>query len=149
MSLEQFMARIRIDSRGCWLWSGAITPNGYGMLRRSKSTIRSHRASWEFFKGAIPRGMCVCHRCDVRNCCSPHHLFLGSHADNNLDREQKCRTARGEMLRPKLTADAVSQIRGSNETPAALAVRMGVHPQTIRDVRRGKTWRHVLLQGAA
>jgi len=36
--------------------------------------------------GIIPPGIQVCHKCDVRHCCNPDHLFLGTREQNNLDR---------------------------------------------------------------
>lgn len=77
---------IPVPWSGCWLWEGYVR-SGYGRLRQ-KSV---HRLAWEDANGPIPNGMSVLHRCDVRLCCNPDHLFVGTNADNNRDMSSKGR----------------------------------------------------------
>lgn len=78
--LERIRRRIKISPGGCWLWSGAIAPNGYGSLgigQRSLSAARkiyAHRLSYELHVGAIPEGLDLDHLCRVRHCVNPSHL---------------------------------------------------------------------------
>ena len=81
---------------GCLLWLGAIGTSGYGKTSYRKKHLSAHRAAYEAFVGQIPLGMHVCHRCDVPLCINPAHLFLGTHAENMLDRDHKGRTLRHE-----------------------------------------------------
>jgi hypothetical protein len=67
---------------GCWLFDGATTGGGYG--RHSKRKY-AHRIAYEKWVGPIPDGMLVCHKCDVKLCCNPDHLFLGTDEDNIMD----------------------------------------------------------------
>lgn len=46
---------------------------------------------WEQANGPIPKGMCVLHRCDVRHCVNPNHLWLGTQRENIADRDAKGR----------------------------------------------------------
>lgn len=75
---------------GCWIWTGAITERGYGVIRNGNKFIRSHRASYMIYKGD-PNNLFVCHTCDVPSCVNPDHLFLGTCQDNINDRDRKGR----------------------------------------------------------
>lgn len=79
----------------CWLWEGCLKADGYGWLMRGKSiNWTAHRYSWFIHNGEIPNNLHVLHKCDVRNCVNPNHLFLGTHQDNMLDMVQKKHTVR-------------------------------------------------------
>lgn len=71
---------------GCWLWTGVINKSGYGTISCSqfKETL-AHRVSWIIHFGNFNKDLEVCHKCDVRNCVSPYHLFLGTKEDNQRD----------------------------------------------------------------
>lgn len=80
----------------CWLWTGTLTWDGYGLFRHEGRRSGAHRFAYEFFVGPIPAGMQIDHLCRVRNCVRPDHLepvtpgentrrgaaALGSHCKN-------------------------------------------------------------------
>ena len=80
----------------CWLWTMAVSQDGYGKWVINRKTVISHRFVWELVNGPIPVGLFVCHTCDVRNCVRPDHLFLGTHKDNMRDMREKGRAAKGD-----------------------------------------------------
>lgn len=123
---------------GCWLWTGTVNDEGYGLIKVRGRIIRAHRAAYEDLVGPIPAGKLVCHKCDVRSCINPDHLFTGTVADNARDMGRK-----GRQHLSRLTAANVLEIRASDLSAATLAKAFGVHPVTIRDIRRRHTWRTI------
>jgi HNH endonuclease len=69
---------------GCHIWHGPLK-QGYGWLQYQGRMWRAHRLAWTVKHGSIPKGMILCHRCNVRRCVNPDHLALGTRADNNAD----------------------------------------------------------------
>lgn len=137
----------RLDKTGgddsCWIWRGYVNPkNGYGYAGEEiggGKTISVHRRSYELHHGVDPGELHVLHKCDVRLCGNPRHLFLGTPLDNWLDAVEKGRAA----VVPKLTTDDVVAIRRSSARTRDLVQQFSVTGQTISSVRRGLTWKHV------
>jgi hypothetical protein len=136
----------------CWLWTGA-TVEGYGSIGiRGAYPRGTHRVSWELAHGAIPPGVCVLHHCDARTCVNPDHLFLGTPADNirDMDAKGRRRSPRGSgHWASKFTEEQVREIRRTyvprrNGGTYELARRYGVTREAIRDIVKGKIWRHVV-----
>jgi len=130
---------------GCWLWTGALKENGYGAASWHARPGYAHRMAFEAFTGPIPAGMFVCHRCDVRSCCNPDHLFIGTQFDNMRDAARKGRTAvldRHPMA--KLTSTQVVAIReriASGRAAIRIAEEFGVSDATIRLIKHNRTWK--------
>lgn len=131
-------------AEGCWIWQGSRTTTGYGHAHiggRAGRDERSHRLTWKVHNGPIPAGMCVLHHCDVKPCCRPDHLYLGTKADNARDMQ-----LRMHRVGEKLTPDLVRQIRSARAAGARtgdLERLYGVSDTTILDVVSRKSWRHV------
>lgn len=144
--VAQFWGRVD-KTATCWLWTGRLDHKGYGIFDMNGKPRRAHRLSYEMACGPIPDGLLVCHRCDVRSCVNPSHLFVGTAADNNRDRDQKGRHVplRGEAHgRAKLTYEKVEQIRGLHRggwaTQKKLASMFAVSEPVIARIVHRRGW---------
>ena len=81
----------RLPWSGCWIWLKSLNNGGYGTVAVKGKSKFAHRFSWEFYRGPIPSGKNVLHRCDIPSCVNPDHLFIGSQTDNHLDSQTKGR----------------------------------------------------------
>lgn len=154
---ERFHEKIITSKEtGCWLWKGSLNNKGYGWININRKATLAHRVSWILKNGEIPPNMKVLHKCDIRNCVNPDHLFLGTLKDNMQDCSDKGRLSinwpryKGEQHKmSKLTESAVKEIRASrniNGYGDLLANKYGVNRQTIYDIARGKYWNHVPVE---
>ena len=141
---------VRAAADDCWMWDGAVWPSGYGVVRAYRHgvtlSVAAHRLALLRIGARVPANMDACHRCDVRLCVNPAHLFTGTRRENMQD----C-VAKGRLKKPrgeshwcaKLSAADVSAIRervAAGETQASLALRFGVHSATISRIAR-RAWR--------
>lgn len=135
----------------CWEWQGTINPNGYGMVRFQRKAHSAHRLSYEIHVGPIPDGMLVLHRCDNRRCVNPHHLRIGTDADNMRDKVNKGRQARlkgPQQGQSKLKPAQVWKIRllaKEGVTQAEIARRYGVSQPYISKIVRGEAWSYFTM----
>ena len=134
---------------GCWLWTGGTNSYGYGRVCHHSKVMVASRAAYAVFRGAIPDGGSILHRCDTPSCINPDHLFVGTQADNMRDMaaKKRQRPRRGRQNpNAKLCEEAVRQIRAQrNEglTYRAIAEFFGVTEQTVFAVMTKRLWGHV------
>lgn len=131
---QRLLAKYDVDEQGCWIWNRGTCGQGYGKLKRDGAYVSSHRLSYEHHKGEIPKGMLVCHTCDVRACINPEHLFLGTMSDNMRDCSQKGRSGGGGGGSPRLSASEKGEICqrvSCGESKRAVARSIGVSQGAI------------------
>jgi hypothetical protein len=74
------MERVEVDEDGCWIWTGALSTQGYGNIRigsrtdGSRRVVPTHIVMWESQNGPVSDGLELDHLCRVRACCNPAHL---------------------------------------------------------------------------
>lgn len=140
---ERFYVRVK-KTDGCWIWTGSKFRNGYGNFCMGKKMRHqlAHRYSYTIHNGQIPVGLCVLHRCDVRECVNPQHLFLGTQKDNSQDRISKCRPGGGKRKLNEAAVKEIYSMRGK-KTQKEIGGMFHVSRATIYFIWSRKTWRHV------
>lgn len=129
---------------GCWNWNGVLNCNGYGVKRYKGDKWLAHRLYYTRFKGQIPPGYLVCHKCDNPKCCNPSHLFVGTTRTNMIDMAQKGRskTPWGKNHPDSIPID-LDKLRGMvmmKMSHEAIAQHFGVSEGHMTRIINGKTW---------
>lgn len=128
---------------------GAVCADGYVRLGGARNGyLYAHRLIWETVHGPIPAGLEIDHRNGRRNDNRIVNLDLVTRQENVRRAVESGRVPLGmDKAEAKLTDDLVCEIRGSNLPTRTLALKLGVDPRTVRDARRGRTWRHIECRG--
>lgn len=132
----------RITESGCWIWLHSLTSEGYGQSwRKPVNENYAHRLTWKTFKGPIPDDMFVCHYCDIKSCCNPAHLFLGSSDDNIQDMINKDRNPKGKLHgMAKLTEEQVKAIRADARTNKNISKEYSISVTHVHRIKKHKSW---------
>lgn len=133
---------------GCLLWIGACGSSGYPQLTitdgaSKPKSIRIHKYVCEQANGPS-MGLNALHKCDVKSCINPDHLYFGTQKDNVRDSYLRNRVPdkSGENSKlNKLSWADVDKIRASGKTNSALAKKFKVAKSRISDIRTMKSWK--------
>lgn len=158
---KRYQHKIQLQD-SCWVLTQCYKDkDGYPIIGFNKRRWKASRLSYLLHNGEFDESLCVLHTCDVRGCINPDHLFLGTQADNVRDMVDKKRNFRGDDLSrlmkrlsrkgeknnlSKLSESQVIKIREDYKTvKSCLKVgRMyGVSAQTINNIIRGISWKHI------
>lgn len=148
---DRFLSRVD-KTEYCWNWTGSLPKagQGYGWFSLGRKSERAHRVAYKLFVGEIKSGLVVCHSCDNRRCVNPDHLFLGTPAENNIDRHKKGRSfiPIGEGHgNSKITDEIARNIRAEYETgdflQRELGARYGISQAVVSKIVLGQAWKHI------
>ncbi len=135
------------DANACWPFAGGRDADGYGLCSSMFArTRKAHRlAAW--LVGDEIEGLVVLHTCDNPPCINPAHLYVGTHEDNEADKDAKGRRPIGqESGAAKLTEADVKAIVARVESGIerrAVAAAFSVSTSLINAIMVGRVWRHV------
>jgi hypothetical protein len=98
-SRARFEALVYPDpNSGCFIYAGFTKPDGYGFFYHDRRHWQAHRFAWVLAFGEIPYPLWVLHKCDVRCCVNPDHLYLGTQMENMGDMARRRRGTTGRLL---------------------------------------------------
>ncbi len=129
--MNRFLSKVVPEpNSGCWLWIGTGVNNGYGQFydRTSNRMVLATRWIYREVHGETPLDEDICHKCDVRCCVNPDHLFSGTRKDNMQDALSKGRlpnATRSYCSRGhKYSAETTKRYRGPNQRICLLCQRL-------------------------
>lgn len=150
---EKFWDCVDIKSDDdCWEWKSAIGTGDYGSTHYKGVSSSASRIAWQIVYGDIEsEDIFVCHTCDNPPCCNPKHLFLGTRQDNVDDMMKKGRYVNPHCLGESHGGHKLSDVdvvnirnlRRLGQTYKKIAELMHVSSSCVRDVLKGKNWRHI------
>jgi hypothetical protein len=123
----------------CWPWLGYKKSSGHGLTSLDSLPIHASRKAWILTHGPIRGGGCVNHKskrvCALQAvCCNPDHMYLGTRADNMIDRwsnrSEHCPLGRPHVL-DEQQLDRLWEMRRTGATLKHCAEVFGVHVATI------------------
>jgi hypothetical protein len=175
-TIERFSSKTKISKTHSWNgtacleWVASCFDYGYGQFWLDGKMRLAHRVAM-ILAGNDPGELCALHRCDNPPCVNTEHLFTGTIADNNMDRDAKGRHValrgdnNGSRTKPECLARGLKNGNAKQLTPENIATKArifalrasGMSQQEIAcevkfsrgniiSILNGNTWAHVPVQ---
>jgi len=161
-SYHVFMKRTPIEARiwskvtksaRCWNWNGSKSPFGHGYIRlpgRKGKLVMVHRIIFELYRGEIPKGMSVLHRCDNPACVNPEHLWIGTKSENTYDMIVKGRYkgGHGRALNHAQVLE-IRRLHSNGFSVSQLSKMFSICKRQIWKIHTGRSWKSILNKRVA
>jgi hypothetical protein len=147
------------ETSGCRLCT-LSKRRGYGVIWFQGKNFQAHRLVYLAFKGEIPEGLCVCHRCNNRACVNPEHLYLDTRAGNNRYMAECGRSLKGEkhpmfgrtgeknsnakLIEPQVRE--IFQLRAKGFLQKEIAKIVGISRRQVSAILRGEHWSYIYAE---
>ena len=144
--LMRFMERAaKFNGNECLIWPFWTTGPGYPGATVGGKKTRATRWVLELVSGPPPfEGAEAAHKCNVRLCVNPSHLYWATHQQNMDDQlKHGTRLVGGSCSWAKLTDDDAACIKNDDRPLHLIASQYGVSSATVSRIKSGKTWRHI------
>jgi hypothetical protein len=146
---ERVKAQTIINENGCHIFTGSKDDCGYGRISKDGKLTRVHRAVYEKVHGKIANKMVIMHSCDNPACINIHHLSADYQSENIKDMYSKGRginLAGSKHGMSKIKEADVIEIKkrlSDGDTCVSISKDYGVSEGTIRNIKKGRNWKHV------
>ena len=153
---QGIIKRCRLEaSTGCWLWVAKQNGHGYGVFGYEDDTCErgvrltvAHRVAYMAFKGPIPAGLVVRHKCHTPLCVNPAHLAVGT---LKAGRHRTTPSAGEKNGNAKITPAHVNEIRAAytkqnrnspktGPTLKEIAAKYGLGIGQVSRIVHGESW---------
>lgn len=145
----QLLSKVNMGAAdACWLWKPPPAVNGYGQMNAAGQIRSAHHMMWELWNGRpVPKGFQLRHTCDVRRCCNPNHLLVGTAKENIQDMIERGNFHHGEnhchAIRTNAEVTEMRRLFAAGMSQAAIARRYGVRSSYVWRIVNRKIWRYV------
>jgi hypothetical protein len=144
--IDRFHTKYVKKENGCWEWIGGKNRDGYGRFYDGFKTSLAHRVSALIYGLDLTKPE-VRHICHNPACVCPDHLIMGTHQDNINDMKEANRQPIGiKNGMTTLTEKQALYIKKHyipNINSMMLAKQFNVTDHTIRNIAKGRTWKHL------
>lgn len=135
-----------------------MTAQGYGLFLLHGKVERAHRAGYKILRGEIPDSKILCHKCNVKSCVNPDHLYPGDKKSNANDfwrTDPRCEEVRVGMSKKRkgwknphakfVDGEILEMYRRANagESGASIARSFGTAKEVVNSILRGASWKHL------
>lgn len=149
-TIETILSRVvRNETIGCWLWTGYINNDGYGVVGFNGKNRRVHKLVYVTLCEDVAVGYDLHHKCTNRHCCNPDHLEpLPKREHSKLSpgiqliaarHKAKTTCPHGHLWTPENTG---KDARGRRRCRACHVIEVTRYRQRRRNRERDVTWSH-------